>query len=746
MGGGLMQLVAYGAQDVIITGNPQITFFKIVYRRHTNFAIESIENTFMGEADFGKKITFTIARNGDLLGPMHLEVELGVSACGLYNNSDLVGDYKFSTKSDDFNGWLICNGRPLNKFDYWNLFEKIGYSFGGSGNTFLLPDLRGKVLGNIGTGKIEDTFSPSGINIGQGTITLDTNKDKWNTCMPVQFETTGTLPSPLVLGQTYYLIRKTDTLYRVCLTIEDAINDQSTCNDDDEDDLEIHYIGLSDSGSGVHKIISYLSQRNLGDNAGDETRNITIAEIPSHTHTTNANGPVSSGIGYGLISQTNPPSGTVIVTDNIDNEPKLDAQITALTIDNTGCSVPHTNMQPTLFGGNVFIYSGNNNDIFKHNQYIKDHLIRWGFQLIDFIEIEIGGQLMDRHYGDWLDIWTQLTYSKEKYEQLLSMLNTSIFSSSPNSEYERKAKVYVPLQFWFNRNPGLYLPLIALQYSEVKINIQLNTKDIVNTATKETSNFVKINNFNYDDGIYQKTHYIQEILDFKVFGDYIFLDTDERKRFAETEHEYLIEQVQTSSLFNTNHNLVEIPLYFNHPCKYIIWRGQKLNYIFQDGSLPTEFNNKYFLSQLYDFTALGGNSSESNIETQLYSDVVNTAKLRINGSDRFKERDGSYFRLMQPNQYTSAGASSISFYNNSLKRYGGGFYMYNFGLKTDEHQPSGTCNFSRLDNAVLSMRINPYASSLQSAEKCYHYAFRLYAVNYNVLRIMSGMGGLAYSN
>lgn len=733
MGGGLMQLSAYGVQDINLTGNPQITFFKVAYRKHTNFSIESIENTYIGDPEFGKKLTFNIARNGDLLSSINLEVELAVNTGELFKNSDSVGDYKYSTKTEDFNGWLLCDGRSLNKNDYFRLFEKIGFSFGGGGLFFNLPDYRGKILGMIGQGTTTEILSPININVSSNTITVQNNVDKWSNGMAVKFTSTGSLPTPLNTSSTYYIIKVNSTTVKLATSLQNAISNTE--------------INLLINGSGTIYMTSTFSNRTLGELSGEEKHGLNINEMPIHTHSSNANGPpTTAGVGYGLVAQTSPISGTVINTDNLGNEPRINAPITALILDVSGGSQNHNNMQPTVFGSNVFIYSGYDSEIKKYNGYLKDYLIRWGFHLIDFVEIEIGGQLIDRHYGEWLDIWTQLTYSKEKYEQLLTMVNTSIESSSDREDYDKKVKVYVPLQFWFCRNPGLALPLIALQHHEVKLNIQLNTKDTINTATRNTSNIVKITNFDYEDGIYNKTNYVEKILEFKVYCDYIFLDTDERRRFAESEHEYLIEQIQTSSLFTTNHNLVEIPLYFNHPCKMIIWRGQRNNFTFQDGSLDTNYNNKYFLSNLYDFNAFGGNSNEENFDLQLKQDIVNTAKLRINGGDRFKSRDGSYFRCVQPMQFLSPNNSSISFYQNEFKRYGGGFYMYNFGLKSDEYQPTGTCNFSRIDNSILSLTLNPYSSTLETPNKCYNYIFRVFAVNYNVLRIISGMGGLAYSN
>ncbi len=825
MGGGLMQLVAYGAQDIYLTGNPQITFFKIVYRRHTHFAIESIEQTFNGEADFGKKFTVTIARNGDLLGNITLEVDLGLNLENLFENSDKVGDYKYSSKTTDFKGWIKCNGRVLDKRRYWRLFNKIGYSFDTyltGTNYFRLPDARSKVLGNIGQSTIYDKFA---YDIDSNIFTMNSSmNDKWITGMAITFDQSGVDVSqnfPMNSLNTRYLIKLNNTQFRLASTLSGAVQ-YSNINNTSE----------SFANDFIGNIYHTFSNRIMGMESGEETHGLTLAELNAHNHgtfgangqiptndltsnythdhgtytstngshnhtgntsiegshdhsgSTSTNGlhshnykyPTSQGVLGGgtddaaddrqdvFSTLTTTDSGShahTISTDgshlhNIstdgDHNHVISSDTHNHTINAAGGDLTHNNMQPTLFAGNLFIYAGTETDIEKGLKTLKDYMVRWGFQLIDFVEIEIGGQLIDKQYGEWMDIWTQLSYTKEKYEQLLNMINTSIFSSISSGTYDRVAKVYIPLQFWFCRNPGLYLPLIALQYHEVKLNIQLNQKSVVNTACAFTSNIVKINNFDYTSGEYSKINYIESIEDLKIFCEYIYLDTDERRRFAQVSHEYLIEQVQSSSVIQNDHRIIDLPLYFNHPCKLLVWRAQRSNPTYSYRT-DVSFNDEYFLGSLYEYNAYGSNTTEEGADFIMNSDTIKTVKLLLNGVDRFKSRDGSYFRTVQPNYFLKDKSSGLSFFTGSNKRYGGGFYMYNFSLYSDEHHPSGTCNFSRLDNAVLNMVVNPYSTTHvnlnnpgESTYGCYNYNFRVYAMNYNVLRVMSGMGGLAYSN
>ena len=435
MGGGLMQLVAYGAQDIYLTGNPQITFFKVVYRRHTNFAVESIEQTFNGTANFGTRVTATISRNGDLIQQMYLEVVLP-----------------------------ICTLAPNSTSNVW----------------------------------------------------------------------------------TY-------------------------------------------------------------------------------------------GVGNALVKQA---------------------------------------------------------------------------------EIEIGGQLIDRQYGDWMNIWTELTIPAGKRDGYDNMVGNSVTASTGTTYTEQlggiamstsaTTRLYVPLQFWFNRNPGLALPLIALQYHEVKLNLELRAfADLINVNTTGASN--------------------TNSLGCKLYVDYIYLDTDERRRFAQVSHEYLIEQVQFtgSQTINANAPNQNVTLNFNHPVKELIWAHTTT--LHATSAFSSDANCKWFNYSLLDASG---------------ADSFNTALLQLNGHDRFSVRYSDYFRKVQnyehhtrvPRVGGDLTGTKTDTCQRSLRQY---IYSYSFALSPEEHQPSGTCNFSRIDNAILQLSYSGNTLGLN---------LNIYAVNYNVLRIMSGMGGLAYSN
>lgn len=395
MGGGLMQLVAYGAQDIYLTGNPQITFFKVVYRRHTNFALESIEQTFNGTVDFGRKVSCTVSRNGDLIHKVYLQVDLPA------------------------------------------------------------------------------------------------------------------------------------------------------------------------------------------------------------------------------LTNTNGTTGSLQWVNNI------------------------------------------------------------GHVMIDEVSIEIGGQTIDKHYGDWLNIWNELTQTAEKEGGYDDMIGAT---TNPADSIPART-LYVPLQFWFCRNPGLALPLIALQYHEVKFNISFRPASecyILNGGA--TANTPSITNAS-------------------LYVDYIYLDTDERRQFSQVQHEYLIEQLQYTGAESFSNASVKSKLALNHPCKELVWVVQP------DANADAKAWSDY---------------SYSSAET------IVDAKLQLNGHDRFSVRKAGYFNLVQPYQHHTRIPSA-------------GIYVYSFALNPEQHQPSGTVNMSRIDNATLLLNLD----GAMASGGC---KLRVYAVNYNVLRIMAGMGGLAYSN
>jgi hypothetical protein len=443
---------------------------------------------------------------------------------------------------------------------------------------------------------------------------------------------------------------------------------------------------------------------------------------------------------------------------------------------------------------------------------------RIGYLLLKKIEVEIGGQIIDTHYGEWLYLWENLTADYDTSVKLDSMVGGSLGGTSTGALLcrGRPNVLYVPLQFWFNRNPGLALPLIALQYHEVRFNITLtDSTDLV-----ASTGFSNLN---------QAAALLPAPRDMALYLDYVYLDVDERRRFAQESHEYLIDQLQYTGQQTITTSSARLDLTLNHPVKELIW-------VFQDARK----------------TDCGSDTTVSTGYTQpfSYDDIVNRARLQLNGQDRFDERYGDYFWKVQPYQHHTGGAfwptknaqslanalsvsgtptpasatftlnatTDTSFTYSSLvgllipgmtvtgagitgsnvirsitptSATGGTIVfwtsftstattytatttrladdnaitstgtlttaaqtyqaanpinVYSFAISPEEHQPSGTCNFSRIDNATLVFDSIASGAAGTYPSKNYPYNFRMYAVNYNIFRIMSGMGGLAYSN
>jgi hypothetical protein len=347
---------------------------------------------------------------------------------------------------------------------------------------------------------------------------------------------------------------------------------------------------------------------------------------------------------------------------------------------------------------------------------------RLGYTLLKQIEVEIGGQIIDRHYGEWLYIWETLTADADTANKLWRMVDSDASDSTTSSEScgGRPTILYVPLQFWFNRNPGLALPLIALQYHEVRFNIIL--QDSVNLVSQG----------NYSS-VSAAAGALPQLQDMALYIDYVYLDVDERRKFAQESHEYLIEQLQYEGQQQITTASARLDLTLNHPVKELIWVFQ--NSQRTDCSSPLVIDNGY-------------------VDLFKYDDIVNRCRLQINGQDRFDERYGDYFWKVQPYQHHTAGGTAYGVrttqdYTTETYDYNP-INVYSFAIQPEEHQPSGTCNFSRIDNTTLVFDSVTTGGTIGGAPayptKSSPYNFRMYAVNYNIFRVMSGMGGLAYSN
>jgi len=502
------------------------------------------------------------------------------------------------------------------------------------------------------------------------------------------------------------------------------------------------------------------------------------------------------------------------------------------------------NNQPN-FGRTVSCIINKNGDLItsiyvsiKFNNIIKKD--SWGFvrrlghALIESCKIEIGGSKIDEHYGNWLNIWYELTHKTGQENSYANMIGDVPELTNINKKNIKPYQMYIPLQFWFNRNNGLALPLIALQYHEVRITLKFRSfSECINYAgTADTT-------IPSDIGIFDDSF---------LLIDYIYLDSEERKRFAQASHEYLIEQLQFTGSETLTAVNSKYKLNFYHPCKYLIWaihleryytsqywitwansktdwknaseRFAKILYIatrnniikldngfwiygytVKNGDLMDFLPNSNLKDNILDllkkievkviitnddsaeYVYIGDNADDvlenivvlknnlifedlsKNIKQLVdggvnqnilnyysyrivdyfnYGNFINgsdnpvyNAKLQLNGHDRFQDRDGHYFNYVQPSQhFTNTPADGIN--------------VYSFALKAEDHQPTGTCNFSRIDNATLNLQIGLYNNFNSNYITDYlgnlSSIINIYTQNYNVLRVMSGMAGTAYNN
>jgi hypothetical protein len=395
-----------------------------------------------------------------------------------------------------------------------------------------------------------------------------------------------------------------------------------------------------------------------------------------------------------------------------------------------------------------------------------------GHALVSYYDLTIGKQRIDRQYSEWMEIWTQLSQSESKKRGLDLMLNRNdnlIVNAGPLT-------TYIPLQFWFCRNIGLALPLVALTYHEVQLEVnfrqfnQMYTfgtnnyytatsngtnilsvyKTYANTPDLDDTSKAKIVVFQIDGAQYfinpvatiggggqtgqigspyllqmvrtipvgytNTTIYIKpngavdttkntNITEARLYVDYIYLDTIEQREFANAKHRYLIEQLQYSGSQTINANSLtnRLRLNFNLPVKELFWVNQ--------------LDDVFITNDLFNFS-----NTVDPIVPQ--NNIIASAIIYINGIERFSVRDGNYFRLIQP-------------YQKHTRSPNGFIYIYAFSVKPEEHQPSGCSNFSKIDTKELFLNIQPNTRTQQ---------LRVYALNYNILRIYNGMGGVAFSS
>ena len=336
-----------------------------------------------------------------------------------------------------------------------------------------------------------------------------------------------------------------------------------------------------------------------------------------------------------------------------------------------------------------------------------------GHALIEDISIEIGEKEIDKHTGQWLQIWDELTLPSGQRDGYNEMIGHYDQYPPLMSQVAKGLRLSIPFRFWFCRSVGAALPLIALQAHPIRLIMHL-------------APFQKLwwsyNSFGpgYNPANPCPTATPIAPTRIQLFGDYIYLDTDERRMFAAREHEYLITQLQIAPVQTIppgqQHQHVNVPLYFNHCCTEMIW-------VCQDSTVLSS-------NQHYNF------SSGSISGTSFPTDLMQSAILRLDGYDRFLERNAKYFRITQPYQrHTNIPVQGL--YNAYTPPIPSFIYLYSFALKPEDEQPSGTLNCSKIDNIIWNLTMDDAFLTNQRQVS-------FYGVNYNVLRIVGGLGGVAF--
>lgn len=422
------------------------------------------------------------------------------------------------------------------------------------------------------------------------------------------------------------------------------------------------------------------------------------------------------------------------------------------------------------------IYSDKGTDF----QWIKNI----GFNIINRVSIFVGNSLIDENLGEWFDIWNELTLPESKKEEFNEMIGNipELYdpANSPGYSYYPKAakgdtnipsikgrKIRVPLIFWFNRNYSLALPLVALQYYPVEISVEIkNISDLYtvididnssdtfgcrikpkNTINNYAANY-SLNNFVNDSSISsgEGDNAVLMNFDIDIYLDinYIFLDSEEMKNFAKSEHKYLIQQVKVSS-FKGSVGSDTLDLLVHHPTSFMVVvakrsdaedRNEWNNYTnWIDEKIPPwseNFHNPYY--EPYSSQILAQEQmNETNYPFRNSPFIIKNMLLKLNGTDRFQAQDSDFFGRVIPYKYAKKIPKK-------------GILMYSFGVNPLDHQPSGSCNFSRFNSIELFLETLDVPRPTGLDDYMYKYDINVYTVNYNILRITNGTGNLEFSN
>lgn len=600
MAGGLINIVSYGAQDLYLSGDPEITFYKIAYRRHTNFSMESIEIEIEDGLKFGNKTEINIIPIGDAVHKGYLEITLPYVA---FKRSD-VGLTPNHPTEDELDSALsdytiIKEFMKINTEAYIAGYENLN-----------VENISTLTIIEHALEQFNDTYVDS-----DNSDIRSTKINNYNIL----------LDSTDMSSSTYKLDKNLSNLNIILNNLRDKIIDGET---------------------------------------------VTISEL----------------------------------TTQLD-----------FAIENS-IATQEFFFNQTLVDKNEFEDSS--------SSYIKFAWVkRIGHAIIDNIDIRIGGESIDKHLGMWIDIWFELTGNHQQLDIYNKMIGDvtelTTFDRTPKPEY----KLHIPLNFWFNRFNGLAFPIGSLQYSDFVLHINLKNIEkccYIERLVDSSDNVLTVNiNDLWDDNGLQLTG--------KLLIDYIFMESNERKKFAQSAHEYLIETVQHNEFKNITKTKTRLNLDFKHPCKELIWVIQRDVYNINDNSYTKTYPTIY----------------STNKEGT--GNPILTSFLDLNGYSRIEKQEHGYFNYLQSMKHTNTPVDGVN--------------VYSFGLNPEEHQPSGTCNFSIIPGVVLNIIVDSdifttklsdtrpdiIPDSISDINITTTITVHVFCFAYNILRIINGYGGKAYS-
>ena len=586
MPGGLINIATYGSQDLFLTGTPEITYFKLVYRRHTNFSMESVKLKFEDSINFDKYTTLTFPKSGDLLHKCYLEITLPE-----INFTRTLNQTKIKELTDLYKKYII-------DYDTVVCFMNVNIEAYRQACEIYNLDNVTDPLEMISA--IEEVFAYPETYCSNPNI-IDDFKNLLNT-------TIIDPKSPIV---DKYILCK---FYYDCISM---LSISQNANSDELTDKNIFKKSL-DYGYEVSKYVVEYYQW--------------------------------------LLENT---------------KKQLDEE--------------------------------------KNTNYKFAWVKRLGHSIIDYVSIFIGGDIIDKHYGEWIDIWYELTCDKNFEEPYLKMIGDIPELTDFNRVTKPKTILYVPLVFWFNRFNGQALPLISLQYHDVQLGLKIRKFSQL-SYIEDTGTRVNLDNLFEDSGFQ---------ININLITDYIYLDSPERRKFAQSSHEYLIDIVQ-HQIEDNDVDEYKTRLEFTNPSKEIIW-------IVQRKSLQTNYTGH---NQCY----------WTNYGVYLDGSVnpCNNAQLFLNGTKLLDIQLGSYYNYLIP-------------YYLHTKTPADGINCYSFSLMPEEHQPSGSCNMSRITISQLSLKLNSdilFELDRNTGKKTdiqEIVSIRVFSLSQNILRIIGGMGALAFT-